>query len=182
MTAVTTLPFSLDGWTVDDLNDVPEDDRLRYELVDGALLMSPAPVLRHGRAVAALSHILETTLTEPWRVVADAGVRFDDRNYRQPDVLVVKAAALKKDLADPGDVLLAVEVMSPSSVSNDRVTKPAQYAAAGIPHFWRLELDSPVLVTYRLDGDAYRETGRCTDNVDIDEPVALQFRLGTLLG
>jgi Uma2 family endonuclease len=77
-------------------------------------------------------------------------------------------------------VLLAVEVMSPSSVSNDRVSKPAQYAAAGIPHFWRLE-PGPVLCTYALAGSVYRETGRFTGDVLLEEPVPLRFDLAALL-
>ena len=42
-------------------------------------------------------------------------------------------------LVVPADVLLAIEIESPSSVTTDRITKPAQYAAGGIGHFWRLE-------------------------------------------
>lgn len=181
MTAVTTLPFSIDGWTVDDLYLLPDDDRFRYELVDGALLMTPPPVL-HGHAVAALSKVLGQAVPESWCVLADSGVRFDDRNYRRPDVFVVARSALHKKLAAPADVLLAVEVMSPSSVSNDRVSKPAQYADAGMPHYWRVELeDQPVLFTYSPDGDVYRETGRFTVDVSLTEPVELTFSLRELL-
>lgn len=50
--------------------------------------------------------------------------------------------------------------MGPSSVSNDRVTKPAQYAAAGIPYYWRIEADPPLLVQHVLEDGVYREVGR----------------------
>jgi hypothetical protein len=75
-----------------------------------------------------------------------------------------------------------VEVMSPSSVSNDRVTKPVQYAAANIPHFWRLEVDPLVLVVHRLAGSAYEVVGHYDDEVELDEPVPVAFRLAELLG
>ncbi len=182
MPTMTTLPSSLEGWTVDDLYDLPDDDHLHYELVDGALLMTPAPVLRHDYAASALVTLLTGVLDPQWRALAGGGVRFDSRNYRQPDVLVIARAALDKKLAAPADVLLVVEVMSPSSVSNDRVSKPAQYAGAGIPHFWRLESKAvPVLITHALARDAYRETGRFTEEVVIDAPVELRFRLADLL-
>ncbi len=181
MTAMTTLPFRLDGWTVADLYDLP-DDGMRYELVDGALVVSPPPVLRHDHVVAQLVVLLNGVLEQPWVVVAGGGLRFDDRNYREPDLQVVRRAALAQELAAPGDVLLAVEVMSPTSVSTDRVTKPAQYAAAGLPHYWRVELREPVLVTHALDGDAYRETGRFTGQVVVQQPVPLRFPLAQLLG
>jgi Uma2 family endonuclease len=81
----------------------------------------------------------------------------------------------------PGDLLLAVEVMSPSSVATDRVAKPAQYAAAGIPHFWRLELDGPVLVRYALDGEVYREVGRDTGVAQVEQPVQVSIDVAGLL-
>ena len=54
---------------------------------------------------------------------------------------------------------LAVEIVSPGSVTTDRVTKPAQYAAAGIRHFWRVETRPVSLTAYALDGSTYRELG-----------------------
>lgn len=182
MSAMTTLPLRLAGWTVADLYDLP-DDGMHYELVDGALVVSPPPVLRHEHTVTELTVLLlAAALPAEWVVLGGGGLRFDDRNYREPDVLVVRRSALGQDLAAPGDVLLAVEVMSPGSVSTDRVTKPAQYAAAGLPHFWRLELGDPVLVTHVLAGDVYRETGRHSGDVVVDEPVVLRFPLAQLLG
>ncbi len=181
MSTMTTLPVRHDGWTVADLYDLP-DDGMRYELVDGALVVSPPPVLRHEHVVTQLAILLDGVLDQPWVVVAGGGLRFDDRNYRQPDLQVVRRAALGQELAEPGDVLLAVEVMSPSSVSTDRVTKPAQYAAAGIPYFWRVELRDPALVTHSLGGAVYAETGRFIDEAVVDEPVHLSFPLAQLLG
>lgn len=80
---------------------------------------------------------------------------------------------------EPVDVVLAVEVMSPGSVSNDRVAKPALYAAAGIPHVWRPELDPLLLVTHVLDGDAYRVHARFDDAVSVEQPVGVRFRWPT---
>ncbi len=63
----------------------------------------------------------------------------------------------------------------------DRLVKPVEYAAAGIPHFWRLELEPLSLVVHALDGKAYRETRRLDDEVLLDEPDILHFRLADLL-
>ena len=178
---LTTLDIPMDGWTVDDLDALPDDDHLRYELVDGCLLVTPPPPLRHQSAAAQLSFLLHGAVGDGWRVIGEAGLRVDRVNYRVPDIMVIAAAALTKAKADPGDMLLAVEVMSPSSVSTDRVAKPAQYAAHGIPHYWRLELEPAVLVTHVLDGERYCETGRFLDEVVVVEPVALRFPLARLL-
>lgn len=181
MGAVTTLPTRRDGWTVDDLDDIP-DDGMRYELVDGSLYVSPPATVGHNSAAFRLGVLLDAALDDTWRVVPGPGVVLDRRNYREPDLVVVRPTALEGRFAAAGDVLLAVEVMSPSSVTDDRLTKPAQYARAGIPHYWRLERGSqPVLVTHQLDGEVYRETGRAVDEVILDRPVALRFRLRDLL-
>lgn len=180
MEPVTLLPVHDECWTVDDLDGLP-DDELRYELVDGALLVSPPPPNPHNVAANELAFLLHAALDSSWQILTPGSIQFDARNVREPDLLVVRRDGARAAYARPQDVLLAVEVMSPSSVTNDRLSKPALYAAGGIPHYWRLEREAePVLITHQLAGDAYRETGRFTRAVSIDEPVALRFELGAL--
>ena len=185
MTAATVpdwlRPTSHDGWTADDLERLP--DELRHvELVEGALRVSPPATNPHNIAATALAARLIVVVDHDWVVSAPGSVRLDARNVREPDVLVLRRSGSRAKNADPADVLLAVEVMSLSSVTEDRLVKPAHYARAGIPHFWRLEPDDPVLVTYALDKDVYVETGRFADLVAIDDPVTLAFGLIDLLG
>jgi hypothetical protein len=80
---------------------------------------------------------------------------------------------------------LAVEVMSPGSVTEDRITKPAVYARAGIPHYWRLESGDEgelALYVYRLAGDVHTEAAcfRGDDRVEIDEPLRLRVPVGSV--
>lgn len=181
MSAMPILPIpATEGWTVDDLDLLP-DDGLHYELVDGTLRVSPPAPLPHNAVASELLVRLHPLLGPQWRVIAPAAVVFDQFNAREPDLLVLRRDGARGKHASPADVLLAVEVMSPSSRTDDRLVKPAQYAAAGIPHYWRIEPDVPVLVTYALEGDVYRETARCTDEVDVEQPIAVRFRLPDLL-
>jgi Uma2 family endonuclease len=182
MTAMTTtLPLRPDGWTVEDLELLPDDD-LRYELVDGALLVTPPPLAVHNLVANELSYLLHDLLPREWVAIAPGSIEFDMRNWRMPDLVVATRECMRRKYPRPGEVLLAVEVMSPNSRSTDRLVKPAQYAAAGIPHFWRFEQSEPLLLlTHVLDGDVYRETGRYTDVVAVDDPVPLRFRLADLL-
>ena len=177
MTAVTTLQVRPDGWTVDDL---PDREDFRYELVDGALLLSPSPTPRHSVVAARLQRALWDAVGSGWDVLADPGVVFDRRNYREPDVAVVRSACASAASITPSDVRLAIEVMSPSSVSTDRIAKPAQYAAAGIPWFWRIEMDPPQLVQHVLEDGVYREVGRSGGAVAVTSPVALTVDLDAL--
>lgn len=66
-----------------------------------------------------------------------------------------------------------VEVVSPGSVTLDRIAKPALYAQAGIDHYWRVECDPGIVVhTHRLDRDAeaYAATGAHHTTLAVTEP------------
>ena len=82
--------------------------------------------------------------------------------YLIPDILVTSRAPLLDDvnLVPAREVLLAVEIVSPSSRTMDRVTKPAKYAEAGIQSYWRVEMSPAVsLNAYELRGDSYVDVG-----------------------
>lgn len=181
MTAMTTLPFRPEGWTVDDLGDLP-DDGFRYELLDGALLVTPPPELLHQYAAHSLAAAVQRHLPARLAVVTAPGLYYDPRNYRIPDVVVFPRELLgrPRHRLRPTDVVIAVEITSPGSERTDRVLKPAEYAAAGVPHFWRLDLEPLQLVTHDLDEGVYRETGRYDDEVRIEQPVPLILRLADL--
>ncbi len=175
---VLVLPYRPGGWTTDDL---PDDVDFHYELVDGAIIVSPAAELWHDDLNAQLLHLLLPLLPPGYRAALTPGLHFDARNYRQPDLLVYRREAVATGKAWAADTLLVVEVMSPSSVTTDRVAKPLQFAEAGIAHYWRFEFDPLTLIVQVLDDGAYREVGRFTDVVVLTEPFPVSFRLGDLL-
>ncbi len=85
----------------------------------------------------------------------------------------------------PADVLLVVEVVSPSSVTTDRITKPAQYAAAGIPAYWRVEASAAVSLTaYTLPpgSSVYAEVGTWSrgEVAHLTEPFAVDVPIDQL--
>src|SRR3954452_25568565 len=95
-------------FTVDDLVDLPDDGR-RYELIDGVLLVSPAPTWAHQEMVAALYRLLHAHCPPDLRVViAPFGVRTSDSNEVQPDVVVARYVELTNATL-PVAPLLAVE-------------------------------------------------------------------------
>lgn len=176
------LPAGPGPWTVDDL---PEST-VPVELVDGKFVVNPAPAPRHQLVSARLVALLDR-LGFAGRVVAASDVIFDPHNSRQPDVLV---AAPGVDLWDgpaltPQEIVLAVEIVSPSSVTTDRVLKPAQYAAAGIGGYWRIDIEPRLVLTaYVLQrgDDVYTETGTWThgERVTLAEPLDVTFELTEL--
>jgi Uma2 family endonuclease len=163
----TGLPFGR-PLTVDDLVDLPEDDGHRYELIDGVLLVSPAPIWGHQAALGALYRLLHAACPRELRVV---GAPFDWRESRhtklQPDILVTRFAALAaieggRYLLEPP--LLAVEVLSPSTLRFDRLTKLSVYEDAGVAGYWLVDPDPdrPALTVFELDGGRYAEAAHVT--------------------
>ncbi|MFE5207557.1 Uma2 family endonuclease [Streptomyces sp. NPDC056600] len=166
------------GYTVDDLFTLP-DLPPRTELIDGSLVFVSPQRRFHGNVVDLLVQGLRSTLPEELRVSREMTIVLDRRNGPEPDVSVIRATAITgpdQTHYEAADVLLAVEVVSPDSESRDRTTKPQKYAAAGIPHFWRVERNGdtahPVVHTYVLDPltKAYVHTGMHRDQLKVTEP------------
>jgi len=135
-------------WTADDLDDLPDDGN-RYEVIDGELFVTPAPSLDHQEAVARLYMILAEYLSRERvgrAVFAPADVRFSKRRAVQPDLFVVPLVAGKgpKRFEDVGRLLLAVEVLSPTTARADRVRKRAVFREQGVPEYWIVDLDARV--------------------------------------
>lgn len=109
-------------------------------------------------------------------------------SYRLPDLIVVPGALVGQRInpMPAAQVLLAVEVVSPGSVTTDRITKPAQYAAAGIPNYWRVETEPALSLTaYRLDENAaaYIDIGTWTNGqiAHLDAPFPIEIDLDEIL-
>jgi Uma2 family endonuclease len=78
---------------------------------------------------------------------------------RVPDVVVTSASRYRQNPPrfDAGDVLLAVEIISPGSGTTDRITKLGEYAEAGIPHYWLIDLKQPATLTVDVSRLADRQ-------------------------
>ena len=155
MAAMTTMPVSGD-WTVDDLDRLP-DDGLRYELVDGVLLMSPSPLVPHQVALAALLVHLTAAAPPQLRVLpAPLDITLTPTRLLQPDIVVLRAEQLTGRKVD-GVPLLAVEVLSDSTRLTDTTLKRQVLEQAGVPSYWLLDPAAPSLTVLELVDGAYRE-------------------------
>jgi Uma2 family endonuclease len=183
MTAAMNDVPPVDGWTVEDLEGLPEDG-VRRELLDGVLHGSPSPAPNHQVIAARLMVALEEACPEHYHVSQANDVILSANRLFIPDVLVTTDAAASRNAKFMADeVVLAVEILSPSSQSMDRVMKPALYAKAGIPFYWLVELSGTFTIhTHKLefDNEIYRPTGSFTDTVKLDEPWGIEIPLARL--
>ncbi len=122
----------------------------RYELIRGALLVTPAPMQTHQLAVAELLLLLGTYLrSEPVGVVfpSPADLALEPGAITQPDIFVIPAGgAISRDgvhrWSDVRALLLAIEVISLGSIRTDRGTKREYYLEVGVPEYLVVDVDA----------------------------------------
>ncbi|WTI06561.1 Uma2 family endonuclease [Micromonospora sp. NBC_00821] len=137
-------------YTLEDLLTLP-DDAPRVELVDGVVQVTPSPTLGHQDISFLLRLWLHSRVPGHLRVAQAVGVGLSRNTSRQPDLLLCRAdVPSDRSTLRPSDVVLAVEIVSPGTRRIDRFAKPGEYAAAGIPFYWRIEQDPVHVYAYRI--------------------------------
>lgn len=128
-------PARVDGpWTVGMLESLP-DDGLRYEIVDGTLLVSPSPRPRHQAMLTGVVRLLLAACPAHLQVFfAPLDWQPEEHTSLEPDALVIRRDRVYE--TSIGDPELVVEVISPSSRRIDRTLKFDRYAAGGIAQYW----------------------------------------------
>lgn len=140
------MPALKRQWTVADLDDLPDDGQ-RYEVIDGELFVTPSPSLRHQAAVGELYRIVADYLDHQSLghvYVAPGEIVWSARRGVQPDVFVVPLADGRRvdSFRHVNRLLLAAEVLSPSTARADRVAKRTLYRDVGVPEYWIVDLDA----------------------------------------
>src|SRR6266542_3289065 len=124
MTMTISVPRHPGPWTIDDLYAIP-DDGYRYEIADGSLLVSPPPPIPHLKVNERRRRVLAQQAPPEFRVLAvGGGIEMGRRTTSYiPDVMVVPDEFMNREgrLFYPADVLLVVEVLSPSNAGKDLV-------------------------------------------------------------
>ena len=151
------------SWTYEDYAALPDDGN-RYEIVNGVLIMAPAPSPEHQEIILEIASYLRThvKLTGRGRVfMAPIDVDLGSGNAFQPDLVVVLKAHLNKvtEKKIVGAPDMVVEVASPSTAAYDRLTKYEKYAQAGIPEYWIVKPKTRTVEVMVLEHGEYRSLG-----------------------
>lgn len=148
---IPTLPPG-ETWTADRVRAELIDEQRpspRYEFIDGALLVSPSPAFVHQRAVGVLFRLLDDYATQSGigeALVSPSDVELAPDNTAQPDVYVIPGDEGERLLALRGHeparhLLLAAEVLSPSTARYDQLKKRRHYARNRV-EYWVVDLDA----------------------------------------
>jgi Uma2 family endonuclease len=163
--SVSPQPYA---WTYDEYARLPDDGN-RYEVIDGEVLVTPAPSTDHQRIVLRLGKALDDYVDrEGFGVVLpDVDVLFVTGQFLRPDLVVMPRSA-REGVTSRGveaPPALMVEVLSPSSRSIDRVKKPRRYADFGVPEYWVVDPEERCVWIWRFAAGATtpeRVQGRLT--------------------
>jgi Uma2 family endonuclease len=150
---------------------IPDDGR-RHEIIDGEHIVNPAPNLCHQILSRRIQFQLYSQIElRGLGMVFDApcDVQLSEWDVVQPDLIVVlnhkQAIMTKSRIMGSPDLL--VEILSMSSVHNDRVRKLERYRTFAIPEYWIVDPDEHVVEQFYLRNEAYELLGRPTQAFDV---------------
>jgi Uma2 family endonuclease len=172
---------ALAAYTVEDVLGLP-DDAPRVELRDGVMVVVPSPTLDHQGIQFLLQRWLYDHASSDLLVRAAVGVALEFTQTFEPDVLLIRRGAIGTHHFVPADqVVLAVEIVSPGTSRRDRIEKPADYAAAGIRHYWRVEQKPVHVYAYELGRDGVYTLAADSDTeLVLERPFAIRLPIGDI--
>lgn len=154
-----------------DYADLPNDGK-RYEIIDGDLYVTPAPGPAHQHALGKLFRCLQDYFEA--RGIGEVFFAPIDliltvRDVVQPDLVVTESRQVSARGIE-GAPLLVVEILSPSTRSQDRNVKAQRYATLGVPHYWIVDPEARRLECYRLESGAYALVVEEAGSAEIGHP------------
>ena len=165
-------------------------DNVVGEILNGELIVSPRPAPRHARASSSLGGVLHGPFDHGkggpggWWILDEPEIHWGET------VIVPDLAGWKRDrllkLPDTAYFELApdwvCEVLSPSTVRHDRISKLQIYTANKVPHYWIIDPVNKTLETFVLDGGGYRlgSTFGEDDSVSVPPFEVIKFDLSEL--
>ena len=181
------MPLHRTLMTLEEFVALPEDDSARYELQEGVLVASPKPARAHQTAMLLLAMQIRQQCPRDWQVVVDFEVVVQAEGpatVRAPDLVVVGYGGPDKRVA-ASEVVLAVEIISRGSRNVDTHLKPFEYADAGIPHYWLVDLDPPApsitVLGLGAPGGGYVESQTTSGELVVAEPFDLRIDVDALV-
>ena len=180
--SVTTALENPRKITVKELFEMDLEEGYFYELINGNIVKKQAPSPQHQLAVSNLLtymnfHALSNELGQCYTAPID--VFFDEHNNTQPDILFIReerAFIVTRDGIE-GQPDLIVEVISPSSIKNDRVTKKDLYLKFGVMEYWLIDPIYQTVEIYVLEQDKYVLKFMLVESGEVESQILEGFKI-----
>ena len=162
-------------------------DHEKWELIGGEPVLNASPTDFHEKIVAnviAALSVRERELNASWMVLGSVGVRVSDKDRPEPDVSVVSGEP--RGTRDRSDVIVAFEVLSPTTKDQDLNWKRDAYASlASLTHYVVIAQDAMEVTVFAREESFKKRSFRCRDDVidlrslDVSLPIAdIYWRTG----
>jgi Uma2 family endonuclease len=171
----------LASFTIEDVLNLPADAP-RVELRDGVMIVVPSPTFDHQNIGNLLWAWLRLHAPKDLLAVTATGVAVALEQTFEPDVLLV-STEVDGDVhfATAEQTVLVVEVVSKGTRRRDRIQKPAEYAAAGIRHYWRIEQHPVHVFAYELGADgSYRLVADSAEELVLEKPFEIRLPISEI--
>lgn len=147
------MPHTAERWTAERVRALPADGN-RYEVIAGELFVTPAPSFDHQDAVGRFFIPLREyheRIGVGYAAFSPADIEFDDETLVQPDLFVVPLIDGRRPRrwSDVTGLLLAVEVLSPSTARADRNVKRRLFQRVGVPEYWIVDVEARLVERWR---------------------------------
>ena len=146
--------------TIKDYMELPEGTP--YQLIEGELIMSPAPGYSHQNTLGNLFIILRTRLKNAQVILSPIDVYLDEENAYQPDIVVVlkdsRARVEERGIFGAPDVV--VEILSPSTAYYDLTEKKDVYERVGVKEYWIVDPKRKTFEIYSNSEEGFKLTSQ----------------------
>lgn len=174
------IPNPIIKFTYEDYLNTPDDKR--YELLDGELVMPPAPGELHQSVSGMLGWKLvqfavENRLGRVYHAPFD--VVLSNTDVVQPDLIFVSNE--RADIITPANIQgppdLVVEILSPSTAARDKTFKRSLYARHGITEYWMVDLTEKTIIVLRLGERGFEVVNTYGEGETLTSPTLQGFTL-----
>lgn len=154
--------YSLRKITLSEFNNMKTNNDNKYELIDGIVLMSPRPNIKHQEIMSNLHYELRNLLKEKnCKVFTEVELEYKD-NVIIPDISVVCGLENTNIQRYKKSPEIVIEILSPSSRYTDTFTKLYKYEMLGVKEYWIVSPDTEMITIYDFEDKANIEYSKST--------------------
>ena len=153
-------PQTATRMTYEEFMALPEEEGKHYELIEGELVLNPAPVPRHQWILAKVQYALHSYFEKHGggrALFSPIDVVLSSENVLEPDIIVMMSDRLSligpKNIEGPPNI--TIEALSDGTRRKDEVTKRRLYERFGVDEYWIYDPEIDTVKIYRRSGDAF---------------------------